>query len=86
VQLAIANLTKTYANGVTALNGISLNIGEGMYGLLDQMAQASPHSCDDRHVAEADSEDSTVWTTSTLKTRRGSAYSWLLRNSDCIRS
>ena len=33
-MLAIQNLTKTYPNGVKALDGVSLNIPQGMYGLL----------------------------------------------------
>lgn len=33
-MLSIQNLTKTYSNGVKALNGISLEIGKGMFGLL----------------------------------------------------
>ena len=33
-MLAIQNLTKTYPNGVKALDGVSLTIPEGMYGLL----------------------------------------------------
>ncbi|NCP91276.1 MAG: ATP-binding cassette domain-containing protein, partial [Flavobacteriales bacterium] len=32
--LNIENLQKTYPNGVTALDGISLEIGKGMFGLL----------------------------------------------------
>src|SRR5215218_3024815 len=32
--LTISNVSKTYANGVQALNNISLNIPRGMYGLL----------------------------------------------------
>lgn len=32
--LLISNLSKTYANGVKALDGISLNIPKGMFGLL----------------------------------------------------
>ncbi|MDB5197920.1 MAG: multidrug transporter ATPase [Flaviaesturariibacter sp.] len=32
--LSIRNVSKTYANGVQALNNISLNIPRGMYGLL----------------------------------------------------
>lgn len=32
--LTITNLTKTYSNGVKALNGINLNISNGMFGLL----------------------------------------------------
>ncbi|WP_457127707.1 ATP-binding cassette domain-containing protein [Mucilaginibacter sp. HD30] len=32
--LRIRNLSKTYANGVPALNDISLTIPQGMYGLL----------------------------------------------------
>lgn len=32
--LEIKNLTKIYSNGVTALNNISLTIGNGMFGLL----------------------------------------------------
>ena len=34
MQLKIENLSKTYANGVHALNGISLTIPQGMFGLL----------------------------------------------------
>lgn len=32
--LTIENLSKTYPNGVKALNGVSLNISNGMFGLL----------------------------------------------------
>jgi len=32
--LQIKNLTKTYPNGVKALNGINLKITNGMFGLL----------------------------------------------------
>jgi ABC-2 type transport system ATP-binding protein len=34
MQLAIKNLSKTYPNGVKALNNVSLDIGTGMYGLV----------------------------------------------------
>lgn len=34
MELIIDNLTKTYANGVHALNGVSLRIPQGMFGLL----------------------------------------------------
>lgn len=34
MQLKIKNLSKTYSNGVQALNGISLTIPQGMFGLL----------------------------------------------------
>ncbi len=34
MELIIENLTKTYANGVQALNGVSLHIPQGMFGLL----------------------------------------------------
>lgn len=34
MQLTVENLTKTYANGVQALKGVSLTIPKGMYGLL----------------------------------------------------
>ncbi len=34
MQLEIKNLSKTYPNGVRALNGVSLTIGTGMFGLL----------------------------------------------------
>ncbi|WP_311195946.1 ATP-binding cassette domain-containing protein [Antarcticibacterium sp. 1MA-6-2] len=34
IHLSIKNVSKTYANGVQALNNISLNIPAGMYGLL----------------------------------------------------
>ena len=34
MQLSIKNLSKTYANGVKALNNVSLEIGTGMFGLL----------------------------------------------------
>jgi ABC-type multidrug transport system ATPase subunit len=33
-MLEISNVTKTYPNGVRALNGINLSIGKGMFGLL----------------------------------------------------
>ncbi len=33
-KLEIKNLSKTYANGVKALSGLSLEIGNGMFGLL----------------------------------------------------
>jgi len=34
MQLIISNLCKTYPNGVTALNSVSLQISTGMYGLV----------------------------------------------------
>ena len=34
MKLSISNLSKTYKNGVKALNNINLDIGEGMFGLL----------------------------------------------------
>ncbi|MFY8128946.1 MAG: ABC transporter ATP-binding protein [Chitinophagaceae bacterium] len=34
MQLVITNLSKTYSNGVKALNNINLTIGKGMFGLL----------------------------------------------------
>ncbi|WKV13683.1 ABC transporter ATP-binding protein [Marivirga harenae] len=34
MQLSIQNLSKTYSNGVKALNDVSLNIPTGMFGLL----------------------------------------------------
>ncbi|MDX2135183.1 MAG: ABC transporter ATP-binding protein [Saprospiraceae bacterium] len=34
MELIIENLSKTYANGVRALNGVSLSIPQGMFGLL----------------------------------------------------
>jgi ABC-type multidrug transport system ATPase subunit len=34
MQLRISNLTKTYSNGVQALKGVSLTIGNNMFGLL----------------------------------------------------
>jgi ABC-type multidrug transport system ATPase subunit len=33
-MLEIKNLSKTYSNGVKALNNVNLNIGKGMFGLL----------------------------------------------------
>src|SRR5688572_28273800 len=33
-MLTISNLSKTYANGVRALDGVSLTIGRGLFGLL----------------------------------------------------
>jgi ABC-type multidrug transport system ATPase subunit len=36
MQLVIENLSKTYSNGVHALNNVSLTIPTGMYGLLGQ--------------------------------------------------
>ncbi len=34
MELTISNLTKTYNNGVKALDNVNLNIGPGMFGLL----------------------------------------------------
>ena len=34
MELKISNLSKTYANGVKALNNVSLNVSTGMFGLL----------------------------------------------------
>lgn len=34
IELTISNLSKTYSNGVQALNNVSLTIPNGMYGLL----------------------------------------------------
>ncbi len=34
MQLVISNLTKTYSNGVKALDNLNLTIGTGMFGLL----------------------------------------------------
>ena len=34
MELIINNLSKTYSNGVKALNGVSLEISKGMFGLL----------------------------------------------------
>lgn len=34
MQLTLSNLTKVYPNGLRALNGVSLEIGTGMFGLL----------------------------------------------------
>lgn len=34
MTLEIRGLTKTYPNGVRALNGIDLSIGKGLFGLL----------------------------------------------------
>lgn len=34
MQLQISNLSKTYSNGVKAMNNINLTIGKGMFGLL----------------------------------------------------
>lgn len=36
MELRISNLSKTYANGVKALDDVSLTIPQGMYGLLGQ--------------------------------------------------
>ena len=33
-MLSIKNLEKTYANGVRALDRVSLDVGKGMFGLL----------------------------------------------------
>lgn len=40
-MLQIRALSKTYANGVHALQGITLDIPRGMFGLLGQTAPAS---------------------------------------------
>lgn len=34
MKLEISNLTKTYPNGVVALNNVNLSIESGMFGLL----------------------------------------------------
>jgi ABC-2 type transport system ATP-binding protein len=34
IELRIENLSKTYSNGVKALDNVSLSIPPGMYGLL----------------------------------------------------
>ena len=34
MELTIRNISKTYANGVRALNGMSLTVPNGMFGLL----------------------------------------------------
>ena len=34
MNLSIQNLSKTYSNGLKALNNINLEIGSGMFGLL----------------------------------------------------
>ena len=34
MQLIISNVSKTYPNGLKALNNVNLNIGKGMFGLL----------------------------------------------------
>lgn len=36
MKLEINNLSKTYSNGVKALQNVSLTIGKGMFGLLGQ--------------------------------------------------
>jgi ABC-type multidrug transport system ATPase subunit len=36
MKLIIKNLSKTYSNGVKALNNVNLTIGKGMFGLLGQ--------------------------------------------------
>ena len=36
MELIIQNLSKTYANGVKALDNVTLSIPQGMYGLLGQ--------------------------------------------------
>jgi len=36
MRLTIKNLSKTYSNGVKALNNVNLTIGKGMFGLLGQ--------------------------------------------------
>ena len=33
-KITISNLSKTYPNGVTALNNVSIEIENGMFGLL----------------------------------------------------
>ena len=42
MELRIENLSKIYANGVKALDNVSLTIPAGMYGLLGPKARANP--------------------------------------------
>ena len=41
-MLSISQLTKTYSNGVRALDGINLNIPKGMFGLLGPNGPGPP--------------------------------------------
>ena len=34
MQLKISNLSKTYSNGVKAINNLSLTVNKGMFGLV----------------------------------------------------
>jgi ABC-2 type transport system ATP-binding protein len=49
LELRIENLTKTYKNGVKALDNVSLTIPAGMYGLLGPngagKSTLSAHAC-----------------------------------------
>jgi ABC-2 type transport system ATP-binding protein len=36
MELQVNGLSKTYANGVKALDNVTLNVPQGMYGLLGQ--------------------------------------------------
>ena len=36
MKLEIKGLSKTYSNGIRALNNVNLSIGKGMFGLLGQ--------------------------------------------------
>ena len=42
-MLSITGLSKTYDNGVKALNNVNLEVPKGMFGLLGQMVQVNHH-------------------------------------------
>ena len=48
MDLEISNLSKTYANGVRALNDVTLTIRKGMFGLLGPNGAGVHPDADDR--------------------------------------
>ena len=44
MKLVINNLTKTYKNGVKAIDNLSIEIGTGMFGLLGPNGAGNPYN------------------------------------------
>jgi len=78
-MLAIRNLDKTYANGVKALDGVSLDIPRGMFGLLGPNGAGKSSLM--RTLATLQEADSG---TATLEAGDGSAID-VLRDKDAVR-